>query len=59
MPVKEVVKLTGKSESWLRRHECAWCSITALDAIRYGCGSINDEKCNPMDKFKRKVNNET
>ena len=54
MTVKEAVKLTGKSEYWLRNHSCPWCDQTALNAVRYGCGSIYGEKCNPMDRFKPK-----
>lgn len=48
---KATCEKTGKSEYWLRTHECPWCGQTALNAVRYGCGSIF-EKCNPMDKFR-------
>jgi len=56
--VKEVVKITGKTAYWLRNHECEWCSQTALNAMRYGCGSLllmGEKPCNPIDKFRNKT----
>lgn len=50
MTIKEACKKTGKSEKWLRTHECMWCGQIALNAVRYGCGAIY-EKCDPMKKF--------
>lgn len=49
--IKQAIKLTGKSEYWLRNHACPWCDCSALDAVRHGCGAIF-EKCDPMKKFK-------
>jgi hypothetical protein len=49
MSPKEATKLSGRSESWLRRHECAWCQQTLWRALRYGCGAIYD-KCTPAEK---------
>lgn len=50
MTTKEAVKIAGKSESWLRRHQCAWCGHLLLYAIRDGCGAIY-EKCDPKISF--------
>jgi len=49
MTGKEAIELSGRSESWLRRHCCAWCDQTLWRALRYGCGSIY-EKCEPEKK---------
>lgn len=57
---KEAAKLTGRSENWLRTHECAWCNQTLLNAIRHGCGAISYgpnplgeiEDCQPREKRK-------
>lgn len=45
----EALKLSGRSESWLRKHECAWCGQDLYRALRYGCGAIY-EKCDPSKK---------
>jgi hypothetical protein len=45
----EALKLTGRSETWLRNHECAWCGQTLWRALRSGCGAIYD-KCDPTHK---------
>jgi hypothetical protein len=52
MTVTEAVKLTAKSESWLRRHCCAWCGQTALLALTGGCGAIY-ERCDPIERGTR------
>ena len=49
MTVKQAVKKTGRSESWLRRYQCAWCEQGLLDSLRYGCGAIYG-KCDPAAK---------
>jgi hypothetical protein len=49
---KEAVKLTGYSESWLKRHECGWCGQIALYAVKYGCCAIY-EKCDTVARFKK------
>jgi len=45
----EAIKLSGRSESWLRRHSCAWCDQTLWRALRYGCGALH-ERCAPSEK---------
>ena len=54
MTTKEAVKLTGKSEYWLRNHVCPWCDCTALTAVKHGCMTVypQDGKCDPMKRFK-------
>jgi predicted DNA-binding transcriptional regulator AlpA len=49
MTIAQAVKLSGRSESWLRRHDCSWCQQTLLNALRHGCGSIY-EQCEPSEK---------
>jgi hypothetical protein len=49
MTRKEALAISGRSESWLRRHVCAWCDQTLYHALRHGCGAIYG-KCNPADK---------
>lgn len=49
MTGKEAVKLSGRSETWLRNHECSWCGQTLWRALVYGCGAIY-EKCDPAKK---------
>lgn len=46
---KEAIALSGRSETWLRRHVCALCGQTLWRALRYGCGAIY-EKCDPKQK---------
>lgn len=45
----EAIKIAGRSESWLRTHECAWCGQTLWRALRYGCGAIYG-RCDPAEK---------
>jgi hypothetical protein len=45
----EALKISGRSESWLRRHTCAWCDQTLWRALRYGCGAMY-ERCDPTKK---------
>lgn len=45
----EAVKISGRSESWLKRHTCAWCDQTLWHVLRYGCAAMN-EKCDPAKK---------
>lgn len=42
----EAIKLSGRSETWLRNHECAWCGQTLWRSLVHGCGAILD-KCEP------------
>lgn len=49
MTKSEALKVSKRSESWLRRHECAWCGQSLWRALRYGCGAIY-EKCEPEKK---------
>jgi hypothetical protein len=49
MTGKEATAASGRSESWLRRHECAWCGQTLWRALRSGCGAIG-ERCDPSAK---------
>lgn len=49
MTGKEAVKLSGRSETWLRRHQCAWCGQTLWLALTGGCGAIG-EQCAPEKK---------
>jgi hypothetical protein len=49
MTGKEARTLSGRSESWLRRHECAWCGQTLWHALMNGCGAIFD-RCDPTKK---------
>ena len=46
----EAKKLSGRSETWLRHHECAWCGQTLWLALRNGCGEMFDAKCDPSKK---------
>jgi hypothetical protein len=45
----EALELSGRSETWLRNHECAWCGQTLYRALTNGCGAIW-EKCDPSKK---------
>jgi hypothetical protein len=45
----EALKLSGRSETWLRRHECVWCSQTLWRALRFGCGAMFN-RCRPEEK---------
>jgi len=49
MTSKEAREVSGRTESWLRNHECAWCGQTLLRALMHGCGAIY-EKCEPAKK---------
>jgi hypothetical protein len=49
MTAKEAAKLSHRSITWLRTHECGWCDRSCLNALRYGCGAIW-EKCDPKTK---------
>lgn len=49
MTGKEAIKLSGRSETWLRNHECSWCGQTLWRALLYGCGSVY-ERCDPAKK---------
>lgn len=49
MKGSEAVKLSGRSETWLRNHECAWCGATLWMALTSGCRAIY-EKCDPAQK---------
>jgi hypothetical protein len=46
---KEAIAASGRSESWLKRHTCAFCDQTLWRALRYGCGAIY-EKCDVSKK---------
>jgi hypothetical protein len=45
----EAVKLSGRSESWLRTHECALCGQTLWRALVGNCGAIY-QRCEPSNK---------
>jgi hypothetical protein len=45
----EAIAVSGRSESWLKRHTCTWCEQTLWRALRYGCGAMH-EKCDPSKK---------
>lgn len=45
----QAVEISGRSESWLKTHTCAWCDQILWRALRYGCGAIY-EKCDPTKK---------
>lgn len=49
MTGKEAKELTGRSESWLRRHSCAFCEQKLWRALTQGCGAIY-ERCDPTKK---------
>ncbi len=49
MTGKEAKALSGRSESWLRRHSCLWCEQTLWRALTVGCGAIY-EQCDPTTK---------
>jgi hypothetical protein len=46
----KILELTGRSETWLRRHICVWCEQTLWAALRHGCGGAYGKKCNPAEK---------
>jgi len=46
---KEATELSGRSETWLRNHECAWCGQTLWRALVYRCGAM-DGRCDPTKK---------
>lgn len=45
----EALKLSGRSEGWLRTRECSWCGQTLYRALTVGCGAIG-ERCDPSKK---------
>ncbi|RTE91877.1 hypothetical protein D6B98_15780 [Bradyrhizobium sp. LVM 105] len=49
MTRKEAEAISGRSESWLKSHTCAWCDQILWRALRYGCGAVY-EKCDPSKK---------
>lgn len=49
MTRKEALKLSGRNETWLRSHACAWCGTTLWLSLTNGCGAIG-EKCDPAKK---------
>jgi hypothetical protein len=49
MTRKQALALSGRSETWLRRHECVWCGQTLWRALVNGCGAIWD-RCDPTKK---------
>jgi hypothetical protein len=49
MTGKEALELSGRSETWLRDHFCAWCDQSLWLALTSGCGATY-EKCNPAAK---------
>lgn len=49
MTPAEAKSVSGRSESWLKRHVCAWCDQTLWRALRYGCCAMY-EKCDPAKK---------
>jgi len=50
MTGKEAVALSGRSESWLKRHECWLCGQQLWRALTTaGCGAIFD-RCDPTKK---------
>lgn len=49
MSPAEAKAISGRSETWLRNHSCAWCGTTLWAALRHGCGAILD-KCDPSHK---------
>lgn len=50
MTKQEALALSGRSESWLRRHACAWCDRPLWMALRSGCGTMYEPKCDPAKK---------
>ncbi len=49
MTGKEAKALSGRSESWLRRHSCWLCEQTLWRALTSGCGAIY-QRCDPSKK---------
>lgn len=49
MTRKEAEAISGRSESWLKRHTCAFCDQILWRALRGGCAAIY-EKCDPTKK---------
>jgi hypothetical protein len=49
MTPKEALALSGRSETWLRNHQCNWCGATLWMALRSGCRAMG-EKCDPSKK---------
>jgi hypothetical protein len=49
MTEAEVIRISGRSKSWLKTHTCAWCDQTLWQVMRHGCASMY-EKCEPENK---------
>lgn len=49
MTSAEATQASGRSESWLKRHTCAWCDQTLWRVLRHGCAAMY-EKCDPTKK---------
>jgi uncharacterized protein YceK len=49
MTGREAIALSGRSETWLRTHVCAFCDQTLWRALTSGCGAIFD-RCDPTQK---------
>lgn len=49
MTPTEAKQISGRSETWLRYHKCAWCGATLWMALTSGCRAIHD-KCDPAQK---------
>lgn len=45
----EALKISGRSEGWLRTRECSWCGQDLYRALRFGCVATG-EKCDPTKK---------
>jgi hypothetical protein len=45
----EALKLSGRSEHWLRTRLCSWCGQDLYRALRNGCVAMG-EKCDPAKK---------
>lgn len=45
----EALKLSGRSEHWLRTHLCSWCNQDLYRALRHGCAAMG-LKCDPSKK---------
>jgi hypothetical protein len=51
LTVKEIVKLTGRSETWLRTHVCGWCEQTAINFCRGNCASVYGPRCDAQERI--------
>ena len=50
MTGKEAIQTSGRSESWLKRHTCAWCDQTLWRALLHGCAAMYEPRCDPAKK---------